>query len=395
MKTSNQSSMDKVWCNIRLVIFESVITAGLLCMSMMSPFFLSIGLSQAQIAASQAIFTIGTIFLNLPAGWLADRFSRKWANVIGDIGHAIVMMLYATATSFTEVVCYETLAAVFLSLSQGVDMSLLKHFTGKIDPSDNLFRTKAAKLALLQHVATLFLVLLGGPIGAISFRLAIAISSVPYWLGGIAALFIQDDSTKLASVCKSPLRDMGRIILNSLRDRPLRLRIAAYAVGREMTHAVIWIFTPLLLYVGVPLPIVSCGWALNSLACTIGAKIALRFATKMRDWQVFAIPFVLMMVSMSVLSWRLNIATVWFYLLMGIVQGWTSATFAPMVQRYAKPEEQTSVLSFTSTVGKLIYVPVIQLTGWAADFDLRYATLVTLVIFGVLGSIILAKILRE
>ena len=75
--------------NLKLLMLESILTAGLLSMSIMTPFFNSIGLNQRQIALSQAIFTIVVSILNLPAGWIADRFSRKWANVIGDFGVAI------------------------------------------------------------------------------------------------------------------------------------------------------------------------------------------------------------------------------------------------------------------------------------------------------------------
>lgn len=396
MKKSFRESQDRLsWRNLHLVMFESAITAGLLCLSIMSPFFLSIGLCQSEIAASQAIFTIVTIFLDLPTGWLADRFSRKWANVVGDLGHALVLLGYATAQNFQSVITYETLSAIFLSLSKGVDLSLLKHFSGQIDPSEKLFREKSAQLAILQHAATLVLLMLGGPIGAISFRLAITLSGVPYWLGGITSLFIRDDSRKLSASCQNPLIDMWRIVRYSLKDKPLRLRIAVHAVGREMTHIIIWFFTPMLIYVGVPLPIVSCVWAINSLTCIIGAKIATRLVTKLSDWQILAVPLTLMIISMGTISISLNKVTVWLYLLMGVTQGWTSATFSPMVQRYVKPEEQTSVLSFTSVVGKLIYVPVIFVSGWMADFSVRYAALITLIVFGALGSYLLIKLLRE
>lgn len=151
----------------------------------------------------------------------------------------------------------------------------------------------------------------------------------------------------------------------------------------------------MLIYVGVPLPIVSCVWAINSLTCIIGAKIATRLVTKLSDWQILAVPLTLMIISMGTISISLNKVTVWLYLLMGVTQGWTSATFSPMVQRYVKPEEQTSVLSFTSVVGKLIYVPVIFVSGWMADFSVRYAALITLIVFGALGSYLLIKLLRE
>ena len=98
--------------NLRLVILESAVTAGILAVPIMTPFYLSIGLSQEQIAMSQMAFTAATMILNLPLGWIADRFSRKWANVIGDSIVAISLLLYSTAQSFWFVVLCETLCGV-------------------------------------------------------------------------------------------------------------------------------------------------------------------------------------------------------------------------------------------------------------------------------------------
>lgn len=237
--------------NLKLVMLESALTAALLSMSIMTPFFYSIGLSQLQISEAQAIFTVVMIFLNLPTGWLADRFSRKWANVIGDFGVALTFMAYAMARDFLAVVLCECALGFFMSLSQGVDQSLLRHFCQKINPDEDFFRRKTAQLNCWHYVIMLTLVWLGGPIGAISLRLAIALSGIPYIIGGIASLLVADDSKKLVTD-KSPLSDMLRIVVSSFRNRPLRLRIFVYAVGREMTHCIIWVFTPLLLMAGVP-----------------------------------------------------------------------------------------------------------------------------------------------
>ena len=103
--------------NLRLVILESAVTAGILAVPIMTPFYLSIGLNQEQIAMSQMAFTVVAMLLNLPLGWLADRFSRKWANVIGDLLVAFSLLLYSTAQSFWFVVLCETLCGVGCALS--------------------------------------------------------------------------------------------------------------------------------------------------------------------------------------------------------------------------------------------------------------------------------------
>lgn len=381
--------------NLRLVIFESAITAGLLSMSIMTPFFNSIGLNQRQIALSQAIFTAVIFLLNFPAGWLADRFSRKWANVIGDFGVALTHLAYAKANSFLDVVICECLLGVFMAFSQGVDYSLLLHFTRKLDQSENFYKRQSSILSFWQYVATLILMLLGGPIGAIDFRLAIALSGASYLVGGMVSLFIKDDSVRLKPISENALKDMVRVAKYSFKEKRLRIRIFTYAIGREITHAIIWVFTPMLLLAGVPISVVSLAWAFNSLACIVGAKLAGKLAPKFKDSQILALPLALMSLSMVALSVNLDIWTVWWYLLMGVTQGWTGATLMPMVQKQAPPEEQTSIISLAKVVGQMLYIPVSLITGWAADIDLRCATLATIVMFLPLGMILVSGLKRE
>lgn len=374
--------------NLRLVMLESALTKALLSMSIMTPFFYSIGLTQLEISGTQIIFTLIMMILNVPMGWVADRFSRKWANVIGDFGVALVFVAYAFAHDFWSVVICESLLGCFMALSQGVDQGLLKYFCSQIDPHEDFFRRQTAKLHCLHYVSTLILVWLGGPLGAISFRLAIFLSGAPYIVAGIASLFVRDDSKKLESG-GNPLSDMLRIASMSLQNRPLRARIIAYAVGREMTHSIIWVFTPLLTLVGVPISVVSLAWALNAATCLIGAMLAKRFSTKFKDWQVFALPLFLMILSMGVMSWNLNLVTIWFYLLMGIVQGWTGSTLLPLVQRYALPEEQTTVISLAHVFSRLVYIPVSFVIGWIAGINLSLTPLANLTIFAILGVYVL------
>ena len=371
--------------SLHLVLFESAITAGSFCTPIMTPFFLSIGLSQAEISVTQALFTIAVLLIDFPTGWLADRFGRKWANVLGDFGAALAYFLYATANSFASVVFCECLLGFFMAFSEGVDFSLLKHFSGKVQPEESYFRRQVARLSLWQHVANLTFVILGGPLGAINFRLAIVCSGLSRVIGGLISLGINDDSERLQKIANNPLRDMARIAISSFRQRELRTHIFAYAIGREMTHGIIWVFTPMLMLAGVPLSIVSMGWAVNSLFCVVGSRLAERYSQHLSSRQVMAIPLALMAVSMATLTIQINLWTVSLYLLMGVVQGWTGATLMPRLQQYVSAGEQTSVVSLAKVVAKLLYVPAVCLIGIAADIQLNYAATVTLVIFLPLG----------
>ena len=385
--------------NLHLVMTEASITAGLLAMSVFTPFFNSIGLDNRQISETQILYTIVLFLLNVPMGYVADRVSRKWANIIGDFGRAITLLLYSQVCTFGGAVMCECLCGISSALSNGVDSSLIEHFTDKISQQTGeskkaLLESKTAKLQIYRQFFNVFLLLLGGPIGAIDLRLAIALSSVNYLAGGIISIFIKDDSEKLHPEHKDPFKDMARVLKTAMKNKSLRTRLFAYAIGRELTHGIIWIVTPLFLKAGVPIGFVSSAWALNAATCILGARFA-AFCSKnkkLTDAQIMLLPTVLMSVSMLVIGLNLNIVTVWFYGLMGVVNGWTSSTLIPMVQRHTKRSEQTSIISFAGTLAQMIYIPVVWLVGYVSDIKLEYGPLVMLVIFLPLGLIMTKKL---
>lgn len=383
--------------NLRLVMTESAVTSGLMAMSIMTPFFNSVGLNNEQISLTQIAFTIVVMVLNIPTGYIADRISRKWANIIGDFGHGFLFITYAFTNNFLGIVICESLIGVMSALSGGVDQSLLKHFSSKLadttgESKSKILKSKTAKLECYKQVCNLVLLALGGPIGAIDLRLAIALSSVNQFAGGIIGIFIDDDSEKFVPVHKNPMKDMAHIAKNVFKLKSLRLRIFAFAVGNEMTHGIIWIVTPLFLQAGVPLRLVSIAWVFNALMVMLGAWLAGRFSHKLSDSRTFAVPLVLVIASMIGMSVNLNIFTVWLYGLMGVAQGWTASTVRPMVQKYAKPNEQTSVLSIASVIAELVYIPVVWMIGFVADFRLEYGLLANVAIFLPVGILIIKKL---
>ncbi len=381
--------------NMKLVIAESAATAALLSVPIMTPFYLSLGLSQEEIALTQMAFTAAVMLLNLPLGWVADRFSRKWANVAGDLLGAISLLFYATVSTFWTIVFCEILFGVGCALSQGVDSTLLKHFCEKEDSSGKLFKNKYAKMASYREVTTLFILLLGGPIGAISFRLAIALSSVTYFVGAILSILIEDDSEKLTASTKNPAKEIARLIKRNASDGGLRARIAAYAVARECTHGIIWVFTPLMLYVGVPLEIVSVGWTINYIAAYLGTQMARRFAPKMSKAQIFLAPVVIVSAASIVMAINLNAFTVCLYALFGLARGWSGATMMPLIKERVRSTEQSSVESLARVISQLLYIVAVWLINRAADVQLQYALVATVAIFAPLAIPIALRLRKE
>ncbi|MBR1939171.1 MFS transporter [Candidatus Saccharibacteria bacterium] len=367
--------------NRALIIIEMAITSSIMSMAIMTPFFNSVGLNQQQIALSQMVCTAVAMILNIPMGWVADRFSRKWANIIGDLLCATSLLIYSQVNSFGGIVICEALFGLACALSQGVDSSLLKHFADKDDPSGKLFKRSFSIARGLVEIWEVLLLLIAGPIGAISFRLCIALSAVTYIAGAILSFCIGDDSPKLAQTHKNPFRDMGAVTKRCFKNPALRLRIAAFAIGREVTHGIIWVFTPLMMLVGVPLSIVTFGWILSSIMAFAGAELAKRFSSRMSEFQIFAIPFAILTIAGSIMFFNLNIVTIWLYGLFGLVRGWNGSTMMPMIKEHAKASEQSTIESIARVCSQLLYIVTTFFINSAADIEKHYSIGVTLLIF--------------
>ena len=132
---------------------------------------------------------------------------------------------------------------------------------------------------------------------------------------------------------------------------------------------------------GVPLAVVSVAWALTSLASTVGARLARRYATNLSAWQTLLVPLVIISCGLSAITFKLNALTVWCYLLASVAQGWTGASALPLVQQEVAPSEQTSVVSLAKVLGQLVYIPAVWLIGLAADINLQYAAAATILLF--------------
>ena len=394
--------------NMMLVKAEMVVTFALLSQPIMTPFFKSLGLSQSEIALTQMAFTLVLMALNIPLGYVADRFGRKQANVVGDLLCAFALLGYAYTHSFWQIVACETLFGIGVAFSQGVDSTLLRHFCQKEDAVNvkELFEKQFSRVTVVCEIYSFILILLGGPIGAISFRLAIRLSSIPLFIGAVLSMMVEDDSPKLQVARKEvdseqeeklgAFKQMRNILEEELANPQLRLRIMAHVVVRECTHGIIWVFTPLMMLVGVPLSVVSVGWALNDVMSILGASVAHKYATRMRDWQIYAAPIVAVMIANVAMFTSLNILTVWLYGLFGMTRGWVSATSMPRLKSYIENEAaQTTVESFARVCSQFLYVVTVYVINWAADIELKYALFATVVIFLPLAFPVIIALKRE
>lgn len=354
--------------NLNLTILETILTS-IGCgfsVPIMNVFWNSIGMNQTDIGFTQMMFTIIIVCLDIPMGYLADRYNRKILNIVGDIGVSFTFLYYMIAQNIYMAILAECFLGIFMAMTNGVDQSFIKYNADKIDASGKLFKKVNSQIYTWRYITTFVVMLLGGFIAKYSLRLTIGISFVPYILGGFIAIFIHDYAKKAEKKHNNLLKDMYTNVKEILANKQSRTYLFAYMVGKEITHPHIWIFTPLMLMVGVPIEIVSIGWIFSQIFQIIGARIAEKMV-HLKTSIKFMMCFGITILWMSVLIIHANIFTIWIFVLNGFVQGLVSASLVTPLQESAKEENQTSVISIASTGARLLYIPLVYIINYLGN----------------------------
>lgn len=368
--------------NLIKIILETILTsigAGF-SVATITIFWNSIGMDQKAIGFVQMAFTIVICCLDIPMGYLADRCNRKLLNIIGDIGAAVAFVFYAFAQNIYMALTAECLLGLFMAMTNGVDQSFIKFNCDKIDSTGKLFKKLNVKTYTARYIALLIVTALGGIIAKYNIRLSIGISFLPYFLGGLIALGIKDYNEKMVVKHKNPLKDMIYAIKEIIKEKESRIYLISYILGKEITHSQIWVFTPLLIMVGVPIEIVSIGWILNYAMQIIGSKFSEKMIN-MKTSKKFAIPIIIEIVWMITLVINTNIVTVWLFALNGFVHGLIEGNLVTSLQENTKNEIQTSVMSVASTGARLLYIPLVYVINYLGNIKLEFALLGVCIIF--------------
>ena len=368
--------------NLIKIILETILTsigAGF-SVATITIFWNSIGMDQKAIGFIQMAFTIVICCLDIPMGYLADRCNRKLLNIIGDIGVAGAFVFYAFAQNIYMALIAECLLGLFMAMTNGVDQSFIKFNCDKIDSTGKLFKKLNVKIYTARYIALLIVTALGGIIAKYNIRLSIGISFLPYFLGGLIALGIKDYNEKMVVKHKNPLKDMIYAIIEIIKEKESRIYLISYILGKEITHSQIWVFTPLLIMVGVPIEIVSIGWILNYAMQIIGSKFSEKMIN-MKTSKKFAIPIIIEIVWMIILVINTNVVTVWLFALNGFVHGLIEGNLVTSLQENTKNEIQTSVMSVASTGARLLYIPLVYVINYLGNIKLEFALLGVCIIF--------------
>lgn len=344
-------------------------------------FLSGIGLSQGEIGVSQALFALGLCLLNVPTGWLADRFSRRTCNAVGDVVVAVSFFCYPLATSFLEVVAFEILMGVGFAFSNGANYGLLRAYCQLLDRD---YRKETSFLEVIKPIVGALSYVIGGLVAAKSPGVAIVVAGIPFIVGAVVSLFIKEvgEHRERSGGIGRALTDMSRIAMYALHGHKDLARIIVVAAASQslLRPSAMLFFTPALLIVGVPVWLQGIGWALLASPTSIGAWVS-RHTDHWSDAKQFAVPAVVTAGALTVLSTGVSAWTIGSFAVIGIAVGWIYAITSPLIQKHAPDDIQSAVMSVAETLSQLSYIVAVAAIGLVANFGIQWALLANAVLY--------------
>lgn len=215
--------------------------------------FARTGLSVLQISLLLGIWSATTLVVDVPAGVLADRSSRRWLLVVSSVGKAAGFACWLGADGFAPFAAGFVLWGISSSLRSGTFESLVYDTLEQVGHADDYGRV-AARAGAAARIGITLACVVGAVVATHSFAPVLMLSIVTMlFCAGVAFGFQDPPRVRRRGPLPSACRAMTGAVAYSARDADVR-RILIYTVGALAVYGTLDEYDQLYrAWVGMPL----------------------------------------------------------------------------------------------------------------------------------------------
>jgi len=324
-----------------------------------------IGLSLAEILLLQAIFSLATLVMEFPSGYISDRigyrFALNLACLLGITGWAT----YTLAGSFTGVLIAELQLGASYAFISGADSALL-YETLRYDCREEHYAKYDGRMTAWAQA--------GEAIGAVGagvlygwFPLLPFVLQVGVWVAALAICRNLKDIPAPPRETISHLQEAADIARKGFSQPGIRYAILFAALLGLASFYPVWLIQPYMQTLNVPLSWFGPIWAVANLCVSFGSIISHRVQFHLG---VRGTPLLLLALVAAGYAGLAFSQVIWgfaFYFLLTIMRGIQGPFLRLALQKQSDRHERASILSLKSLVFRLGFVITGPLVGVLAD----------------------------
>lgn len=362
--------------NIKLYRLYVTFREPLLWGSILISFIIHQGhMTLSEIYFMESIVLLGTIFLQVPTGALADLIGRKKTVVFGSIMYSISIIWFSLGKSPFDMWGANTLCMFGISFCDGADSAFLYDSlkaVGRESEYKKIDGESAGNRLLLTAICNIG----AGYLANISFRLPLLLSIPGVLLSLAATLFLKEPPTDKKFTARGQMSMMKSGILFTANHKAVKW-IIGFTVLIGVTSK-IWFFTYNPYFELVKLDLKYYGFvffALNVIAWFF-SRYAHKISGKFTERTIAIMMVFLIGLPILFMGSIVSIVSVCMVFPQNIVRGFMRPFFGEFLNRHLNSENRATVLSVQASVGGLAQFVALGAFGfllksWGLSFCLQ------------------------
>lgn len=383
--------------NTRLLNLFAIAHGGIFALPVLLPYYASqIGLGFKELMIGEAVFGIMIILCEVPTGWLADHWKRKYCLALAGMVWLIGFTLLALADSFLQTVIAQGSLGIGASLVSGTQAAL--HYDSLLgELREEEYRRQEGRRMGFGLLSVGLSSTLGGFMYKIHPELPVAATMLSGLCMMITAILMIEPARHQVVRHRNPFAAMMETLRYALHGhKEIAELIFISAALFSTTKMMMWAQQPY--YTSIQLGeqwfglLMACGFVLGSLASSLGHVLDNRF----RNRSVLLCMLVAVVVLCSASAALHNVAGA-LLLICGSAfwgMGWPRVQDA--INKRADSHHRATVLSTASLMIHLFFIPLSLMLGWIGDSRGIQAAIQCLAALPVIGTVLtLRMVLRD
>jgi MFS family permease len=332
------------------------------------PFFMSKGLSLAEIFYLQAVFATTIVLLEAPSGYFADIFGRRFALIISSVFLGFAYFLLNFANDMASLMVFEITAGVAMSLISGADIALLYDTQKALQEDTHSESAKGiAQLGFIKSLAEVLGALVGGVLALWSFDLMVLIQSAVAWVCLLLALLVVEPPYKKAGAAESRLQITEILKHLLVRDPVLRRVVLAIPLYSLATFHVAWLVQPYWESQRLSLAVFGILWCAQSLTVALANKFGFEIERRFGASTLLVLIGTLPILGHFGMAWFQGWTGIVIGLLLFVCRGLNQVILVNALNRRVPSEFRATANSFTSFLFRLAFITTGPLVGYVAQ----------------------------
>lgn len=364
-------------------------------MPIMLLFYKSNGMGTYELFVLKGIYSVATVAMEIPSGWMADVWGRKKTLVLGSILGSLGFLIYSFSYGFWAFVIAEIILGIGLSFISGADSAML-YDSLKADNKTEKYTREEGRITSAGNFAEA----IAGIVCV--FLVTFSLRTPFYFQFAVASIAIPASLTMLEPKLHSnkPVLTIKKLVHN-IRDtfvtnQNLRISILLSAVTGTATLTFAWLVQPFFVAVNLPDEMFGLFW--TSLNLTVGVSSI--FAHKVEEFmgKRWSVLLIIILISLGYFLSGISI-TYWgfaFLFLFYLTRGVATPVLKNYINQYTESEVRATMLSVRNFVIRMAFALIGPLLGWITDnISLNKAFLLAGAIYLISALIIVLPWLRK